>query len=149
MPDKKPPIDSAVEDKIIEVVEAHNEKSPVLSPGEQVIRDKVIEEKIDEKISEAQIPPRDNMPSTTTAEEDLQSKGLRDTRRTQSLLAMFVVSTALIVSAAVVILAVIFRVMGITTVLDSLSLAAFNSLSNLASLVIGFYFANKLAGDKK
>jgi hypothetical protein len=148
MPNNNPPIDNVVDEKIDEKIEKAQLQSPVMTPGDQAIRDRQLDAKMDSKIADAQIPVRDNVPSTTTLEEDRQSKGQRDIRHTQSLLAIFVVVTCLVVSAAVVILATIFRIMGIVTVLDSLALAAFTSLSSLASLVIGFYFGSKLATDK-
>lgn len=110
--------------------------------------DSAVVEKIDERIDAANIRPSrsasQSMPPTTTAEQDLRTKGQRDVNmrweNTQAILALFVVAIASLVSATVVIIAVFYRVSGVSPLLDSMALAAFTMLASQAALVSGFYF---------
>lgn len=83
---------------------------------------------------------RKNIPSTTTEEQDLKSAGQRQINliweTIQRHIALFVVTIACLVSAAVVIASVV-RASGEPS---SLVLAAFTLLSNISFLVAGFYF---------
>lgn len=105
--------------------------------------DTVVEQKIDEKIDAAKIiptvDPAASVPPNTTKEQDLRTKGQRDINRiwetTQRNLAIFVAVTANTVAATVVMRGVFYGVSD-----ANLVLAAFTLLSSSNFLIFGFYF---------
>ncbi len=82
----------------------------------------------------------DNIPATTTGEQDRKSAGQREINliweNTQRLIALFVVVMGCLVSGVVVIASTVTG----TGEPSSLVLAAFTLLSNISFLVAGFYF---------
>lgn len=105
-----------------------------------------VEEKIDQKIDAAKIKPTiesldtaQNVASKTTAEQDLRTKGQREINliweSTQRNIALFLVIMATTVSSVVVILGVLNPGDDRTMII-----AAFTLLSNAMFLVSGFYF---------
>jgi len=87
-------------------------------------------------------PPRtDNMPSETTAEGDRMTAGQRRVNLiwefTQAFIAVMVVSITIVTSSLTV------RMLSLSGASDqqvSLATTAFLFMSNIASLVVGFYF---------
>lgn len=100
---------------------------------------KKIEDVAVDKSPSGGAPVVDNIPSRTTAEQDLRTAGQREINliweTTQRHIALFVVAVGCTVSAIVVIYSVL---QGSTA--DPLVLAAFTLLSNICFLVAGFYF---------
>lgn len=82
-----------------------------------------------------------NIPPTTTAAEDLVKAGQREVNliweRKQASIASWVVGTALVVSSAVALLIIYPNA---TEKQTAMAITAFVLISNLVSLVIGFYF---------
>lgn len=112
--------------------------------------DHVVDEKIDTKIEAAKfisvdsLDTAENIASKTTAEQDLKSAAQRDINftweDTQKKIALFVVRVTMGISAFVIIVSLVLKMLDF--VVDTvLAIAAFTFMSSTTSLVVGFYFS--------